>query len=313
MRVKCVEPSRDLLLRAAVALALIASACGEPAARAVPGLAIREDGGGSETLRGAPSDPVDLRTTSSGQTSLAFAVKGDWGAGTKAQWRVTRRMCLLRDQTPFDVVVTTGDNFYNPDGVATRRTYDNPEQCLISNPEHQWVPAWGNHDLAGTSTASMLGAPGRRYRWSTGELEVFVLDSNRAWKGSQRRWLARSLQSSPAPVKVATFHHPPFSVGGHGSDLTVRESWVSLFERHDVDLVLSGHNHLYERARLGGVDYVVTGGGGAWLDDCGEPASWTRRCRSAHHFVLVEVVEGALSVTSVAASGRILDSFSVPA
>jgi len=112
---------------------------------------------------------------------------------------------------------------------------------------------------------------------------------------------------------VATFHHPPFSVSGPGSDLTVRESWVPLFERHDVDLVLSGHSHLYERARVGGVDYLVTGGGGARLDGCGEPAWWTRRCRSDHHFLLVEVLEGALSVTAVAASGRILDSFSVPA
>jgi 3',5'-cyclic AMP phosphodiesterase CpdA len=223
-------------------------------------------------------------------------------------------MCLLRDQTPFNVVVTTGDNFYSPDGVATPRTYDNPEECLISDPEHQWVPAWGNHDLGGNSTTRVLGAPSRRYRWTTEEVEVFVLDSNRALNMRQRRWLARSLRSSPATVKIATFHHPPFSVGSsHGSDLSVRESWVPLFERHGVDLVLSGHNHLYEHALVGGVDYVVTGGGGAWLTDCGEPARWTRRCRSAHHFVLVEVVEATLSVTAVAASGRILDSFSVPA
>jgi tartrate-resistant acid phosphatase type 5 len=297
--------------RAFVSLALIGSACAQAAQSGLTDLAGRGRNALPATVFSEPEARPEA--SASAQTILAFAVKGDWGAGTMAQWRVTRRMCRVRDRTSFDVVVTTGDNFYSPDGVATPRTYGNPERCLISDPEHRWVPAWGNHDLGGTSTAQVLGAPGRRYRWSTAEVDVFVLDSNRAWQGRQRRWLARSLRTSPAPVKIAVFHHPPFSVGGHGSHLVVRESWVPLFERHGMDLVLSGHNHLYEHARVRGVDYVVTGGGGARLNGCGEPAPWTRQCLSAHHFVLVTVNDATLSVQAVAPSGRSLDTFTVRA
>lgn len=296
---------RRILARAALALALAPSACMQPAVQTGPGFTSR--------VEGARELGDGLSTSGSSEGSVVFAVKGDWGAGTPAQWQVTRQMCQTRDQASFDVVMTTGDNFYSPDGVATPRTYDNPERCLVSDPEHRWLPAWGNHDLRGTSTSNVLSAPARRYVWATGEAQVVVLDSNRAWEGGQRRWLARSLRRSPAPVKIAVLHHPPFSTSGHGSQAIVRESWVPLFERHGVDLVLSGHNHLYEHARVGGVDYVVTGGGGAWLDPCGAPAPWTRRCVSAHHFVLVAAAEGTLSVRALAPSGRVLDSFSVTA
>jgi hypothetical protein len=250
----------------------------------------------------------------SAATRMVLAVKGDWGSGAEAQWSVTRRMCLLRRNQSFRAVVTTGDNFYNPDGVATERNYGDPERCLTSQPGHRWLPAWGNHDLAGRSTATVLGAPGRWYRWAAGGVEIIVLDSNRWSDAAQRRWLARSLRRFNVPVTMAVFHHPPYSVGAvHGSHQGVRESWVPLFQRHGVDLVLSGHNHLYEHSRVRGIDYVVTGGGGAALYRCGDSAAWTRRCVSAHHFLVIEALGSTLRVRAVTPSGKILDRFVVQA
>jgi tartrate-resistant acid phosphatase type 5 len=282
------------------ALALIGAADGREAGSLV-------SDGSAGTLVGR-----ERRILSSSTAGAVFAVKGDWGAGTPAQSSVTRRMCRVRLTQPFDVVVTTGDNFYNPDGVATKQNYGDPERCLTVRPGHRWIPAWGNHDLAGDSTATVLRARGHWYRWPLDGVEILVLDSNRWSDSTQRGWLARTLKRFDVPLTVVAFHHPPFSVGTvHGSHRGVRERWVPLFERHGVDLVLSGHNHLYERSRLRGIDYVVTGGGGAALYGCGDPASWTRRCVSAHHFLLVQAADTGLRVRAVSASGSILDRFVV--
>jgi hypothetical protein len=246
----------------------------------------------------------------SSAASTVFAVKGDWGAGSQAQSSVTRRMCRLRLKEAFTAVVTTGDNFYDPDGVATKNNYGAPERCLTARPGHRWIPAWGNHDLSGDSTAAVLGARRHWYRWALDGAEILVLDSNRWSDPKQRGWLARTLKRFNVPLTVVVFHHPPYSVGTvHGSHRGVREAWVPLFEKHGVDLVLSGHNHLYERSLVRGIDYVVTGGGGSALYGCGDPAPWTRRCISAHHFLLVEVTDNTLRVRAVAPSGSVLDRF----
>lgn len=218
-------------------------------------------------------------------------------------------MCETRRTTPFDDVVTTGDNFYDPDGLATRENYFEPEACLISHPGHRWRPTWGNHDSAG-ATGSVLGAPGRYYAWESGGVEFLMLDSTASHSAAQDRWLEEQLAGSDAEVTIAVFHHPPFTTGlVHAPDATVRRRWVPLFQRYGVDLVLNGHQHLYEHLSAGEVDYVVTGGGGRSLYGCGPRRPSLIVCLSRYHFLLVEVAGRSITVTAVGPSGEILDRF----
>ncbi|MDQ4149116.1 MAG: metallophosphoesterase [Actinomycetota bacterium] len=242
---------------------------------------------------------------------LVFAVKGDWGAGTREQAAVTAQMCRSRQATPFDMVVTTGDNFYNPDGIATQGNYYRPEACLISHPRHTWRASWGNHDVSGNSTATVLGAE-RYYRWSASHVDFFVLDSNQAADRAQRAWLDAQLRNSRAPVKVAVFHHAPYTVGLHEGNQNVIRNWVPLFERYGVSLVLTGHNHAYEHSVVNGVHYVITGGGGARAYPCEEQATWLLRCLAIHHFLVVEAVGETLSVKAIDATGGEIDAFDIP-
>jgi hypothetical protein len=114
------------------------------------------------------------------------------------------------------------------------------------------------------------------------------IPANRGYSGGkQTRWLddvlARYRQDPTISFLVVTMHHCGFSsADSHGSDSGVRDNWTPLFDRHGVDLVLSGHNHAFERSHLlrGGVpvvaappgatvdsrqgtSYLVVGGGGA--------------------------------------------------
>lgn len=280
-----------------VALALVLAACGprqEPPAR---------------SSSAAPSAPESPSPPPSPPPRFTFAVKGDWGAGTPEQAAVTGAMCELRKTRPFDVVVTTGDNFYRPDGRATQANYYGPEACLIDHPGHQWRATWGNHDAGRPSTAEVLGAVERTYTWTSGPAQFFMLDSNRVTEAGQTDWLATQLAASQNPVKIVVFHHPPFAAGLHESSLPVRERWVPLFEQFGVDLVLNGHNHGYEHSVVNGVDYVVTGGGGAQLYPCASDPVYLQTCVSINHFLLLEVEGENVSVTAVGTDGRPVDRF----
>jgi hypothetical protein len=66
----------------------------------------------------------------------------------------------------------------------------------------------------------------------------------------QTAWLEETLQSSNARWTVVTFHHPMFSSGEGRSNTRLRERWTPIFDEHQVDLVLQGHDHTYARGRL---------------------------------------------------------------
>ena len=109
-------------------------------------------------------------------------------------------------------------------------------------------------------------------------MHFVALDTERAFtagRGARRssRGSTADLAATTQPWKVAFFHKPPYSSGGeHGSNLDVREAFGPLFERHGVQLVLSAHEHDYERLvpwrestdlSRQAVIYFVSGGGGA--------------------------------------------------
>ncbi|MCA1838945.1 MAG: metallophosphoesterase [Actinomycetota bacterium] len=242
--------------------------------------------------------------------AVRVAVIGDWGAGSEAQALVAKRMCEKRRATPFDEVITTGDNFYQPDGVATLEHFDKPEACLLSAGV-RFRAAWGNHDVAGTSTASRLGSVSHHFTWTQGKTTFIVLDSNRADDVLQTRWLESTLKASAGHAKIVVFHHPAFTAGPHRNDRRVLANWVGLFEKFNVTLVLSGHNHDYEHSNVNGIDYVVTGGGGQTVYPCVRNESYLIRCLSVHHFLVIESSQRHVDVMAIDAEGQQIDHFRI--
>lgn len=85
--------------------------------------------------------------------------------------------------------------------------------------------------------------------------------------GEQLAWATRELQRADADPNirytVAAFHRPYFTFSRSGPRLRTREIWHALFLEHNVPLVLTGHNHCYERFLVDGITYIMDGGGGA--------------------------------------------------
>jgi len=270
----------------------------------------------SASQPGTPAETTRTPTTSARASRnpagvFVFAVKGDWGAGTRAQQEVTAQMCSVRKRIPFQYVVTTGDNFYSPDGSATQNNFYGPERCLIDYPGNTWRAAWGNHDLSGPSTGAVLGSPYRYYTWSVGTTQFFMLDANNSGSAIQRAWLDRALRASRAHVKIVVFHQPAFTSGLHPDNISAQRNWVPLFVRYHVTLVLAGHNHDYEHLKVDGIDYVVTGGGGQSSYPCLRAEPGALRCVSAYHFLIVTVTSGSVTVLGIRSSGEELDRFEI--
>lgn len=84
-------------------------------------------------------------------------------------------------------------------------------------------------------------------------------DSDRKETGKMANWLKRDLAKNDKPWIIAAFHHPPYTKGSHDSDeeydsrgrmQDMREVFLPILEQAGVDLVLSGHSHMYERSYL---------------------------------------------------------------
>lgn len=238
--------------------------------------------------------------------SVHFAVKGDWGTGSAAQAAVTRRMCGEARRRPLAFVVTTGDNFNRPDGVATAATYWRPERCLRAM-RIPWRAAWGNHDVRGPSTATVLGAPARYYAFSAGPARFIVLDANRPADPAQRAFLRRELAGARERVRIVALHQPVYTSGIHPPSADAQRLWAPLFRAGRVALVLQGHNHMYERIVRDGVTYITTSGGGDRLYPCVRPTPGLRACAFAFHFLLVTATRREVDVRAVTPRGRTLE------
>lgn len=141
---------------------------------------------------------------------------------------------------------------------------------------------------------------------------MVALDSNRVSDPGQTKWL-RKVLATPQPTgtwTIVAMHHPPYSAGAHGSALDVRQAWGELFAQHDVPLVLSGHDHDYQRSTpQDGVTYVVSGAG-AKVRAVGE-AGFTAVSSATLHFLDLLVYDDELVGRAVDQNGQFIDEFTI--
>jgi 3',5'-cyclic AMP phosphodiesterase CpdA len=94
------------------------------------------------------------------------------------------------------------------------------------------------------------------------------LDSNAYERADQETWLEADLaaaRAAKARAIIAFTHDGPYARGYHGGSAIARDRYVPILLKYKVDLVLSGHDHIYQRGDAKGLRYVVSGGGGASL------------------------------------------------
>lgn len=203
---------------------------------------------------------------------FVLAAAGDGADGSVNEQAVTN---LIASWSP-NMFLYLGDVYEKGTSTEFHNWYGTPDRFYgrfrgITN------PAVGNHE------SSTSGAPGyfdywdnvpHYYSFNVAGWHLISLDSTSefnqvATDSPQYQWLAQDLSSSSAPCTLAFFHHPPFTVGP--SDPTRLQPMWSLLADRGVDVVLTGHDHDYQRwqaldasgnVKSGGTTEFVVGTGG---------------------------------------------------
>lgn len=271
---------------------------------------------------GQPQEAIPVRTPLVGAATVRLAVLGDTHSTGGVHARIVREIVA---EAP-DLVLHTGDLALRPgkhEGNVERDFFRVEAPLLRSVPIY---PVLGNHDGNGFRFVELFvrprgGGATTYYLVRRGPLALVALDTNESVEADspQGRWLAETLESlaeDPGVLfRIVAMHWGPYESGsGHGSNLEARDALVPLFARYGVDVVFSGHDHVFERSTVGGVRYVMTGGGGGGRRKPHEVLgdTWTEVSSPAPHHCLVEIDGRHLRFTArEAKTGHILDEFRI--
>lgn len=272
-----------------------------------------------------PTDTPQPTPTDTPPEPLRFAVIGDYGSGNANAADVAE---LVKGWDPA-FILTTGDNNY-PSGAAATidenvgqfyHAYIHPYQGTYGEgaQTNRFFPTLGNHDWDTAGAAPYLDyftLPGneRYYDLMWGPVHLFALDSDSrepdgvGASSTQALWLQDQLEASSAPWKIVFMHHPPYSSGLHGSVDWMR--WP--FEAWGADVVISGHDHTYERIVLDGFPYFINGVGGGAIYYFTTPVPGSQvRYNDDYGAMRVQATETTLQFEFINRSGELIDAYAL--
>lgn len=271
--------------------------------------------------KGLPGDIHSFRTAPGARATITFAVVGDSGNGSKAQYLMSAVIAQISPQ----LVLHVGDVVYK---TGSERQYEShfyrPYHDLLSS--IPFYPSLGNHDVRTNDGAPYLHAfdlptnnpqdTERYYSFDYGPVHFVALDSELYYGDhafstqAQKAWLKKDLARNERPWTIVFFHRPPFSasLGPHpGGSQRIRSDLVPLFERAHVDVVFNGHQHNYERFRpIHGVTYIVSGGGGGERYPI-KPGQHTSYAAARPNVLKVIASPHNLEIRALGADGAVFD------
>ncbi len=278
------------------------------------------------------SDVHSFLTAVEGETPFSFTIIGD----TQRNPTVTGKLATLMWQLRPNFVMHVGDVVN--DGANKSQWVDD----LLVPGADLWarvalLPTIGNHEKnhAHYYQYFSLPTPEYHYRYSYGNADFFVLDTNTHRKltpgTEQYDWLAGELAKSTAKWKFVYHHHPAYSsdsddfgdtwrTASPNGDTRVR-ALVPLYEKYNVDVVFNGHIHVYERTlpirdgkvdRKKGIIYLTSGGGGGRLETFAPTPIWFKGTfRSDYHYCYVVVSGNRFELKAFDQENRLFDLFEI--
>lgn len=293
------SPVRLLLL---VSLALLAGCAALPA------------------IIAGPPPPPPAPSACAGVTER-FAVIGDYGHSSQPEADVA---ALVASWGPA-FILTTGDNNYPLGEAGTIDANIGQYYHAFIAPYHgaygeganenRFFPALGNHDWYTNAAAAYLDyftLPGneRYYDLVRGPVQVFVLDSDSnepdgiGADSAQAGWLRAGLAASETPWQIVVMHHPPYTSGERGPVEAMR--WP--YAEWGADVVMTGHDHFYERLEVGGIPYLINGLGGNSIYAFSTPIPESRlRFNGDFGALLAEASATCLSLRFITQAGVLAD------
>jgi hypothetical protein len=194
-----------------------------------------------------------LVITTGTATTATLVGAGDIATGSSQNDEATAKLVRATAGTVF----TAGDNAYESGTDAEFNNYYHP---TWGTEKARTKPTVGNHEYKTSGASGYFGYFGAAagdpskgyYSYNLGEWHIVALNSmceNVGGCGTTSpmlTWLKNDLVANPEACTLAYFHHPLFSSGQHGNQTKMRPTWDALYAAN-AELVLSGHDHDYER------------------------------------------------------------------
>lgn len=245
--------------------------------------------------------------------SFKFGVLGDFGTGDRDQYQMGAQMAVLHQRFKYVAVVLTGDNLYGSERPQDfRRKFEQPYKALLDRGV-KFYASLGNHDQREQRYYKLFNMGGNLYYTfnPAAEVRFFALETSYP-EPEQIAWLEEELKKSTSKWKIAFFHHPLYSSGGrHGSDLRLRAVLEPLFVKHDVSVVLQGHDHFYERTTpQKDITYFVIGAGGKLRDGNIDRRSGitAKGFDTDLTFMAAEIIDDQMFFNVISRTGQLVDS-----
>lgn len=284
-------------------------------------------------LFGSSWGSISFQTQELGKATLRVGVIGDSGFGGER----TKDLVGLMTEHELDFVLHLGDLAYRgfEDGgpaQAYARKYFRPFAPILQ--DIPIYPVLGNHEydrgvrMAGVPFFSrafpVLSDPsvpddalGQWYSFDYAGVQFIMLDSQAFYgmggRQEQTAWLEERLSDPNYRLSIPVFHIPPYTSGKHRNDgRVIQSNWNPLFEAEQIPLVVSGHDHNYERITVNGTTYLVSGGGSAVLYGETGRVEGSQVFHQRAHFVLLEITSDQILVSAIDQDGSVLDSATIP-
>ena len=274
---------------------------------------------------------ANFQTAAAPGTPFTFAALGDFGGNSPGE---TQNGGLIAgDASQF--IQTLGDNIYpeaaDPNFATTYSDYDGrlfkqfgtamkskPFWAADGNKEYYGHRAWWQH--------MSLPNNERWYSYDWGDAHILVLDGEMPFTTGTPQYLfaqADLAAHQSAAWRIVVLQRPPYSSSSaSSSSIPVQTFLVPLFQQQNVQLVLNGNSHNYERTfpltngvpTAGGVTYIVSGNGGNGFNTfSGTPPSWSAYRQSSYYgYLRISVNSSSLTVNEIRAdTGATIDSTTI--
>jgi acid phosphatase type 7 len=215
------------------------------------------------TACAAPLEPTLLETTATSVTVAAGDIacdsadssfKGGGGTSTECHMKATSNLLVAMKPS---AVLTLGDAQYENGSLSAFQKSYALSWGRLKAITH---PAVGNHEYQTPGAAGHFSYFGRAagdpkkgyYSYTLGSWHLVALNSNCSFVGgcntgsAQELWLRADLAANKTKCVLAYWHHPRYSSGTHGNTTEMTDLWQTLYNAN-AELVLSGHDHIYER------------------------------------------------------------------
>jgi 3',5'-cyclic AMP phosphodiesterase CpdA len=222
-------------------------------------------------------------------------------------------MDQLQQKFPYEIVILVGDNLYGSERPQDfEAKFEKPYKPLLDSGV-KFYASLGNHDSREQRFYKPFNMEGKLYysfKAPRQDVRFFAFESTYP-DPEQVKWLEDELKGARENWKVAFFHHPLYSSGErHGSDTQLRDVLEPLFIKYNVSMVLTGHDHFYERTKpQKGIVYFVVGAGGQLRPGNIRLSNITAKGFDTDmSFMVGEFIDDEFVFQAISRTGQIIDS-----